>query len=71
MSIEALEHYLDAKEALAEGDHDKAAEQLGKALGSPQDNSVLRLHVEKFLNHHTFAGVAALEILRVEVQRRS
>lgn len=71
MTIEALEHYLDAREALAAGNADKAAEQLGKALGSPPGNHILRLNVEKFLNHHTLAGEAALEVLRVEIQRRN
>lgn len=70
MSIEALEHYLDAREALAGGDREKAAEELEKALGSPPDNPTLRAHVERFLDHRCFAGGAALEILRVEVSRR-
>ena len=71
MSIEAFEHYLEAREALAAGDRVRAGEELEKALGSQPNNATLRGHVERFLDHRTFAGVAALEILRVEVQRRS
>lgn len=71
MSIEALEHYLDAKEALAEGDPDRAAEQLEKALGSAPDNSTLRANLGRILDRKTLAGRLTLEVLRVEIQRRN
>ncbi len=71
MSIEAFRHYIDARDALAAGDHARAGADLEKALRSPPDNRFLRQHVEQFLDHNSLAGEAALEILRVEVQRRS
>lgn len=69
MGIESLKRYLDAREALAEGDRETAGHAIEEALGSAPNNPVLRDNVGALLDHKGLAGEAVLEVIRVEMQR--
>lgn len=70
MSTRALKEYLDAREALRQGQAETAAQHLEQAVRSSKDNRVIRGNLGRLLDHKSLAGGAVLELLRVEVQRR-
>ncbi len=70
MSVRALQQYLEARDALAQGKTPAATQHLERAVGSPQGNPVIARELPQLLDHRTLAGSALLELLRVEVNRR-
>lgn len=69
-SAKPLKRYLEARDALAEGDRTEAIAALKEAFGSQPDNPFIERNVELLVDHETPAGEVLLDLVRVEMNRR-